>query len=561
MSGGATIYLHVWTGDREKALALVREHLPGHSVAEISHHELRGGGWRGQIRGLHALRGEAFIVFFNSLDDAPQLQMVLWSGLIHRCRSTVVCDSTGRFQSYRRANWLRLFPRTLVSTICDGAVMVCSRVILQLGEWTAKPRSFRRTASTLDVAYLFPYPLIRDTAGGAMSHVSGVLGGLAANDARSEIFTGAHLPVNTFPLHEIPAKRGLYIFWESLMLSYSVRFAWCVRRVLKKKRPAIVYQRHGRFTVAGALVSKLMNVPLVLEYNASELWMSNYWDPTRFRQWLRLCEEVSLRSASLIVVVSDPIRQELLDRGIPGERVLVSPNAVDPDYFHPGCGGDKLRSELGIGAHEITIGFVGTFSPWHGISILQQAIQAMLSNGSGAGLRFLLVGTGSLHAEMRTALRAFEESRQVLLPGMVPHGRVREYLDAADILVSPHIRLPDGKPFFGSPTKLFEYMAMGKAIIASNLDQLAQVLAHNETAVLVEPGNVQELIEAIEWLEHDRALRSRLGAEARRVAVGKHTWKQNVGRVLAHTGCEARRAPSDKVRVSIVEKQAANRIR
>src|SRR2546425_9815119 len=89
-----------------------------------------------------------------------------------------------------------------------------------------------------------------------------------------------------------------------------------------------------------------------------------------------------------------------------------------------------------------------------------------------------------------------------------------------------------GRRFFGSPTKLFEYMAMGKAIVASNLDQLAQVLQHNRTAWLVEPGNTKELTSAITLLAEDPELRERLGRAARATAVEKHSWGQNAQRVL-----------------------------
>ena len=85
----------------------------------------------------------------------------------------------------------------------------------------------------------------------------------------------------------------------------------------------------------------------------------------------------------------------------------------------------------------------------------------------------------------------------MIFTGALPHDKVAEYLDAADILVSPHIPMPDGSRFFGSPTKLFEYMAMGKAIVASRLEQLAEILEHDRTAWLVTPGNTEELAEAI----------------------------------------------------------------
>ena len=93
--------------------------------------------------------------------------------------------------------------------------------------------------------------------------------------------------------------------------------------------------------------------------------------------------------------------------------------------------------------------------------------------------------------------------------------------------------MPDGSRFFGSPTKLFEYMAMGKSIVASRLEQLAEVLEHDQTAWLVTPGDVDELAEAILRLALDPAKREALGAAARRAAVERHSWAQNVSWALS----------------------------
>jgi glycosyltransferase involved in cell wall biosynthesis len=105
-------------------------------------------------------------------------------------------------------------------------------------------------------------------------------------------------------------------------------------------------------------------------------------------------------------------------------------------------------------------------------------------------------------------------------------------LDACDILASPHVPLADGSAFFGSPTKLFEYMAMGKGIVASRLGQIGDVLENEKTALLVEPGNVLELSNAIQRLAGSRELRERLGESARITAIDRHTWTHNAARVL-----------------------------
>ena len=103
------------------------------------------------------------------------------------------------------------------------------------------------------------------------------------------------------------------------MLSYNVLFARGVQKRLAGDAPQFLYQRHCRFAIAGALLSTRLKVPLILEYNGPQGWVADHWDPTPFRRWLTLCEEVTLRCAARIVVVSEALKAELLARDIPAE--------------------------------------------------------------------------------------------------------------------------------------------------------------------------------------------------------------------------------------------------
>jgi len=116
--------------------------------------------------------------------------------------------------------------------------------------------------------------------------------------------------------------------------------------------------------------------------------------------------------------------------------------------------------------------------------------------------------------------------------GRVPQVEGARLLGACDIFVSPHNSHMVDSKFFGSPTKLFEYMAMGKGIVASNLDQIGEVLRHGETAWLVAPGDAVALAAGIDRLVRDVALRDALGAAARRDALTHHTWRAHVRRTL-----------------------------
>jgi glycosyltransferase involved in cell wall biosynthesis len=406
---------------------------------------------------------------------------------------------------------------------------------------------------SLDIAYIYPYPLNRDFSGGATTHFRGFLDGVAENEGTCRVLSGCELPFPLpFPVAQIPPRRKWFVFSESFTLSYNWQFARDAWKLLVKRKPRVIYQRHGRFVVAGVLLSRALGVPLVLEYNGSEVWVADHWDPARFAPWLRMAEEIALWGASTIVVVSEALKAELITRGLPPGRILVNPNGVDPTKFCSQCGDrDKLRQSLGFEPHHVVVAFVGTFSYWHGVPVLQEAIQKLLgecfpecpSEAVADNLRFLLVGMGPLQAEMRAALQKYEKRGHVVFAGTVPHDEVPAYLDAADILASPHVPMPDGRPFIGSPTKLFEYMAMAKAIVASRLDQLEIVLTHNETALLVRPGDANELAAAIVTVASNRYLRDRLGRNARATAMANYTWKRNAAATLAAAGLRLQPAP------------------
>lgn len=113
--------------------------------------------------------------------------------------------------------------------------------------------------------------------------------------------------------------------------------------------------------------------------------------------------------------------------------------------------------------------------------------------------------------------------------GLVSRTEAARYMAAADVLVSPHANV---HRFIGSPIKLFEYMAAGKAIVASRVAQIEQVLRDGETALLVEPENSQAMADALERLCADPELRLRLGQAARQEARERHSWDARLAALL-----------------------------
>jgi glycosyltransferase involved in cell wall biosynthesis len=196
-----------------------------------------------------------------------------------------------------------------------------------------------------------------------------------------------------------------------------------------------------------------------------------------------------------------------------------------------------VRRRLGLQSSTV-VGFSGTFGVWHGIPTLAAALPLVLA--ARPEVRFLLIGDGPLRRLVERAIREHGLERRVVLTGQVPLSQMPDYLAACDVLVSPHGRQADGGEFFGSPTKLYEYMAAGRPIVASRIGQIGEALADGETALLVPPDDPEALVTAILRLVDTPCLRSRLAAAARCRVERAHTWRGNAERLLSAL---ERRAP------------------
>jgi glycosyltransferase involved in cell wall biosynthesis len=366
-------------------------------------------------------------------------------------------------------------------------------------------------------------------AGGAATHINGFVDAATALGAEIRVISNDYIAgIDRTRLTLIePEPRG------SSRAAFDLRnnliFSAGALREIERAPVDLIYQRYARFSWAGVNASVRTGTPLFLEYNGSEVWMGKHWDRGDMLPLLARFERLNLEAAARIFVVADVERRNLLSAGVADEKIVVNPNGVDTEKFRPDVGGDGVRRELGIGEDETLAGFVGTFGPWHGVLSLAEAITLLPDDSQ---VRFLLVGAGRLREEFQRIVRAAGKEHRVIFGGHVEHERVPALLDACDMLLSPHVPLEDGSEFFGSPTKLFEYMAMGKGIVASRLGQIGEVLVDQETALLTEPGNARELADAILRLSSSRELRERLGAAARAAAIASHTWRHNAQRVL-----------------------------
>jgi len=380
--------------------------------------------------------------------------------------------------------------------------------------------------------------------GGALAHTLGVIDGLSRLGELAIITNESIYGIDGLEQHisvetvKPVGSRG----WGELL--YNAYYPPQLSARIIEFRPDFVYHRFGGLSYATARVCKQLDVPLVLEFNSSSVWglrqrLHSSLDkllalPKQYI--LRWVELYNLQAAFLIVVPARPLKDHLLERGFLERKILVNPNAVNPAKFQPASPQVCLdiRRKLGIDADRIAVGFAGSFSFWHGIPELAEAITRLNSDPvRRRQLFFVLYGDGRLGPMIVNSIAHYEN---VLFTGKIEYAHIQDYLSICDILLSPHGRPPDDERSVGwpgaSPTKLFEYMALGKGIVASNLDHIGQALQDGQTGLLVPPGDVDALVQGISYLADHPDEATRMGRSARRMVCEQHTWEQHTRRIL-----------------------------
>jgi glycosyltransferase involved in cell wall biosynthesis len=532
------VVLVVLSGAVQPALDSLAVLYPKCAVELISRSELETGSLISRLGALRARRPHVFAIATESLSWQRGQDLFMLFGAMAGAREVVVLDAHGRLRKNSRTSLLMGAPVRLAREAASSASALArarkelARLEKQVENRNALPGVHRSidTERHLRITYLRATPGPGTLAGGAASHIKGVIEGLLELGTEVQVISndelvglGAKIPLTKIDPESLGSTRAVFD------INNNAVFTRGAVALVQQSLPDFIYQRYARFSWAGVVASLVSGRPLFLEYNGSEVWVGRHWDRVSNLDLLERYERLNLAAATRIFVVSEVDRKNLEQAGVASEKIIVNSNGVDTEVFRPRVGGVEVRAELGLGGEEQLVGFVGSFGPWHGVLVLGEAIKMI---PAALPLKFLLVGDGALQGEMKRMLSEESEQGRVIFKGAVSHKEVPALLDACDILVSPHIPLAAGADFFGSPTKLFEYMAMGKGIVASRLGQIGEVLTDRQTALLVEPGNTHELRDAIVRLAEARELRETLGATARRVAIERHTWKGNAQKII-----------------------------
>jgi glycosyltransferase involved in cell wall biosynthesis len=451
--------------------------------------------------------------------------------------------------------------RTLAATARGRA----APVPLRLGD--RLPTAERPLAGTgIYLRTDFWAPLV---SGGSYGHTCYQARALARTSERFVALTA-----NRFPLLDDIGVRQVVVRPEGLdgselsVVRANEHYHAALRTAFEVAQPAYVFERICLGNFAAARICRDLGIPYVVEYNGSEISMKRSFDskPYEYEDLYLEAEAAAFEQATLISVVSDAVRDDVVKRGIDPARVLVNWNAVDLDAYKAPAEGEreKLRRELGFTPADQVVCFIGTFGGWHGIDVLAAALPRVLAEAPEA--RFLLIGDGRLKGQVDEVIAAHNLSGRVVQTGRVEQARGAQLMGAADIFVSPHATDMVDSRFFGSPTKLFEYMGYGRAIVATDLEQIGEVMRPSlrpgdlgrsagsvtrERGVLCKPGSVDEFVASVVGLVRDPALGAALGSNALEAARASFTWDAHVAKLWRFAAAQGKAAGLEPARTRV----------
>ncbi len=309
-----------------------------------------------------------------------------------------------------------------------------------------------------------------------------------------------------------------------------IAFGQAIGRAAERFRPDIIHAHSPALdAVAACWAARRLGVPLVYEIRA-------FWEDAavgngtgregsiRYRV-TRAMENWAVRHADAVAVICEGLRGDLLARGVPAEKITVSPNGVDLHLFGaPAPRDDVLAAELGLDGD--VIGFIGSFYDYEGLDDLIAAMPALVA--TRPTVKLLLVGGGPMEPALRAQAAASSAADAIRFIGRVPHGEVERYYGLVDILAYPRkrMRLTD----LVTPLKPLEAMAQGRLVAASDVGGHRELIRDGETGTLFAPDDPPAIARALAGLLAEREGWDERRARARAFVERERNWSLNIQR-------------------------------
>jgi glycogen(starch) synthase len=309
-------------------------------------------------------------------------------------------------------------------------------------------------------------------------------------------------------------------------------FAKRIRQVVDEFQPDVLHAHSPVLDALAALrVAKKRKLPLVYEIRA-------FWEDAavgngegregsmKYRA-TRALETWAVDRADAVAVICEGLKRDLLARGVPAGKVMVSPNGVDLSIFgQPGPRDDALAAELGLDDRAEVVGFIGSFYDYEGLDDLIAAMPTLVSSRPRAQL--VLVGGGPMEAALRAQAAASPAADHIHFAGRVPHDEVDRYYSVIDVLAYPRkrMRLTD----LVTPLKPLEAMAQRRLVAASDVGGHRELIRSGDTGTLFPPDSPKAMARALAGMFADHDMWEPRRDRAQRFVELERNWAVNVAR-------------------------------
>lgn len=312
-------------------------------------------------------------------------------------------------------------------------------------------------------------------------------------------------------------------FYELMELAYSLLAYRRLDKAVRLHRPDCLYERYNLFLPAGIWLKRKYKLPMLLEVNAPIFEERARYDGLSLKRLARWSQCYAWRNADYVLPVTQVLGDIVASYGVKHERIVVIPNGINEARFALAPDAQSAKAALGL-ENKLVLGFTGFVRDWHG---LDKVIDLIAQDPPQSSRHLLVVGDGPVRATLEQQARDLNISHRVSFTGIVGRDDVARYVAAFDIALQPAVVA------YASPLKLFEYLALGKAIVGPAQPNLMEVLTDGHNAVLFDPEHSDGLPQAISRLCADTELRDAVGKNARNtITVQKLTWHANAARAV-----------------------------
>lgn len=337
--------------------------------------------------------------------------------------------------------------------------------------------------------------------------------------------------VDGVPYHRLSVEPG--IEKKSPITSYVTRYVQALEEHAQAERPAVIHAASNHWNgLAAVSAANRLGVPSI--YEVRGLWevtrgsRDPEWAKGGMYKFMARMEADAAAEATHVLAITQALKDELINRGVDGEKITVVPNAVNGDRFQPQDRDHDLEASLGLQGKTV-IGYVGSVLDYEGLGLLIEAADAMRHRRQDFAV--LIVGDGAELEKFQQEIRTRELQDFVTFTGRVPHEEVERYYSLVDIAPFPRLPLPVCEMV--SPLKPFEALAMHKAVVASDVAALAEIITPEFNGLLHRKGDTEDLANKLELLLDNPALRTELADRGRTWVLENRQWR-DVSRTVSY---------------------------